>query len=420
MAYIIVLLGIIVLLRGITYMFINPRHAILCMILLICLEFNFSMFISKTMYQAAFKLIILFCVVRLFFISRKRLSKLPIILSAILLFISFWVCFEYNVPNFGVGDILTSYASLITGLLLLYVKWGAQFRIDACKVMSWQPILSTVLGIISNGQIFSTNKADGLLITGLNSAAVLVMISGLSIISSYILISVFQEKKYFWILLVDFAICGLCNMRGGLLFAVLVIWGISYPHCFKVPSKILKKLVLLFPPLFIVFIFVVRNVINKTINSSYSVTKSLFNTSNRIYAWTNALEYTKAHRILGWGIGYTKKVQGPWVKYGFQAIHNEYIRWIMESGILGLLIIIICFTIIFHYMYKHNIGIRKSVLNMIVIAFAVFSFTDNTMYNSAFWMEFTFLISILISDTSNKDKMIQLPDRRIKRWRNAG
>lgn len=404
-------LGIFILLLSMGCIFFNPQYSIIGLVVLLQVDFCFKEYVPQDSYQALLKFLILVSEILLLLKHRKGIHRGVIVINIVLLIISLILYRKYSLPNFSVNDIMTSFTTTVLGFFLMYVPWDKETRILALKALSISAIVSALLGILVRGYVFtSANKFPGL-----DSPASLVIVAAVGMIASYILTVVYNQKKYFSVGIINFVICGLCNMRGGLLFAVIAILGMAMSYFKRIPKKLFRKLLLLSPIFIVIFIFIGGRILLRMRDLSYSVgaVEGMMNTSNRIFAWNEILAATKTHRILGWGIGYTKKIDGIWLNYGFRAVHNEYIRWIVESGYVGLIGIITCFVFVFSFLSKNNIGVYNSVIVFLFIAFAVFSFTDNTMYGSVGWITFSMLISVLGDNIGKTGNSISVNGRKV-------
>lgn len=401
-------LGMLLLLISFIMFFLNPQYTIISCTLLIDIDFCFSHYLPQNQYHAIFKILILLSVLVLLFHSRKGLHPQILIICSILLIISLFTKLIYELPNFNFMDMATSFLTTITGFLLIYVVWDETIKITALKSIAYAAPISAVLGIFVNHFVFTVDNK----LPGLDSPATLVSVSVMGFICSYILYTVYNKKVFWYFCWINILVCGLSNMRGGFIFLTVILLSVfwSYLKRFngRVKRSVLKKIIILFPIIFTATIIIGKRILEKTFDFSYSVQgNNIINTSNRFFAWSEILKATKTHRIFGWGIGYTKKIDGVWLDYGYRAVHNEYLRWLIESGYIGVIAIVVCFYIIYRFVKKNNIGVNHNVLSAIFIGFAIFSFTDNTMYGTACWITFSLVISLLTSNVNKNGEYIK-------------
>lgn len=412
MSVLLVIVGLLILSGSVLCLFYNPQYTVIGCLLLITVDFCFKDYIEQNTYQAVFKLLILCASMILLMKSRKGLNRGIIIICSVLFLISLFLLRKYSLPDFGFSDVLTSFLTTVTGFILMYVPWNPDIRTVGLKAFAWSPIASALFGIFVNGEFFDSEKK----LQGMDSAASLVIVAALGVLCCYLLAAVYKQSNYFFVGVADFIICGLCNMRGGLLFLFFILLGISIPYIKRIPKKLVNKLLLLTPLIAIAVLIIGRRIVEKTFDMTYSVMtggNNTINTSNRLWAWGEILKATKKHRLFGWGIGYTKKIDGVWLNYGYRAVHNEYIRWLVETGYVGLFGIIICFIMIYLFIRKHNLGINRWLVTFLFVGFAIFSYTDNTMYGTAGWMSFSFVISLLGANIGRGGREIRTNDKKI-------
>lgn len=115
---------------------------------------------------------------------------------------------------------------------------------------------------------------------------------------------------------------------------------------------------------------------------------------NRIELWKMGLKKVVISPILGWGIGNTSALEARRLGLdetvrGFYGSHNEYVELTIQTGLLGLILIISFFVLVFRKAnqivktycagFKHYIA--RSV-QAIIIALAVFSLFDGFWNNN--------------------------------------
>ncbi len=404
--------GLLILLGSVFCLFYNPQYTILGCILLINIDFCFKNYMAQSLYQPLFKLLILLSAVILLLYSRKGINKSVILICSALFVVSIFLQRKYQLPDFYLSDIMTAFFTVLTGFLLMYVPWDETIKETGLKAMAYAPLFSVIFGILTKMVIFNGSGQ----LESLSTAPALVAYSAIGSLCAYILADVYQIKKYLYLCYINIVICGLCNMRGGLLFQLIIILGIIYPYFRKIRKSTIQKFIITLPVIIPVLIYIGRKVLEKFYNLGSAVSSSMerINTSGRLWAWQEILDATKDHRLLGWGLGWTKKIEGIWIYYGFQAVHNEYLRWLVEAGYIGLFLIILCFILVFVFVRKNNIGIPQRLVNALFIGFAVFSFTDNTIYGTEIWMTFSLLISLIGNNTDNQSHPVKTIQRRVR------
>ena len=130
------------------------------------------------------------------------------------------------------------------------------------------------------------------------------------------------------------------------------------------------------------------------------------NTSGRFEAWSYYLNAGKSNRVFGLGLGAIKIIEGVDVNNSFTAAHNEYLRFFVETGAVGFLLIFISFITVFYKLLKNNILKNKKFLLMaLIVAFVVFSATDNTISAVQFWVPFCWYLGLIYEEKNEELKL---------------
>lgn len=210
--------------------------------------------------------------------------------------------------------------------------------------------------------------------------------------------------KIFWMVLVMVLIVGLVKSgtRASFLGAIL---GLVLASILLIKEKLIEvKYILICAIIFIIFSFVLTGVYGRDIRGGNSHLKDLFNpklftsfyglSSERVEIWKTALHQIKGHPFIGWGLGgyrfvypesqHNKNGAEEWLYHP----HNEILHQAVETGILGSLLFLITFSIIFMGSIKQlklladrddKILIILS-LSAITIGFVSWQFSTNFLY----------------------------------------
>jgi teichuronic acid biosynthesis protein TuaE len=127
------------------------------------------------------------------------------------------------------------------------------------------------------------------------------------------------------------------------------------------------------------------------------------NTSGRMEVWKVYWDISSINRKFGLGLGSVKAIQykqynNIYLKY-FTVPHNEYLKFIIELGIIGFILIMLSFILVFRKLLKHNIlGDWKFLIPVAIIVFAIASFTDNTISAEYYWIPFCLYIGLIYDE----------------------
>jgi teichuronic acid biosynthesis protein TuaE len=125
------------------------------------------------------------------------------------------------------------------------------------------------------------------------------------------------------------------------------------------------------------------------------------NTSGRSVAWDFLLEEAMENPLFGRGLGAGTIVggqvtsEGEIVNPAFRAPHNEYLRMFVDGGVVGTLLILLGFGIVFRRILQSVRAESKLYLATFLFGFAVYSLTDNTLSTIQFFIPFCWYLGVL-------------------------
>jgi O-antigen ligase len=139
----------------------------------------------------------------------------------------------------------------------------------------------------------------------------------------------------------------------------------------------------------------------------------------RLHKWKILIPEWEASPVFGQGIGTTTTGEGPpGNMYADKPPHNEYIRYLVETGVLGAAILLIAITMLIRSLLRRRRApdrLKAAPLNAptlaltIVVGCLVNSLADNTLLNSPTCYAAALIIAAVLS--------LPAPPRRS--WRNA-
>ena len=391
MIIIINFLGIISLVMYIVYLLNKPKYSIFLSVGMLICEFGLDkytnfLFINK--FLILFSILICICKY-----GMKKATKIPFFLLGILFCINLTVVFSGETTTYSFSDFITAFSTLSIGFLMFYIKWNENDVIKGLKVLSYLAIINVAIGILMEGFFLSSD----LRIVSSGIISHLVFYSSIGMYAAAVLVERFGKKKYGKIIIINLIITFLSQMRGGTIFALILFIPIIIPYIKKLKKRTVVYAVLFSPIIIFISYLMFGRMISRTLNIGADYGVGFLNTSSRFYVWKETLKLSQGNRSMGLGIGYIKTLDEFFTKLGFISPHNEYIKFFVESGYLGLVILIICFIIIFFVVYKNNCfgKARKGMIISLIIGFMFYSFTDNTISAVEFWAPFSLCLSLL-------------------------
>lgn len=382
MSLVLNMIGIFLLLLVAMMMLIKPQYGTALAILMLMGNFEITAF----NYEFVAKLFVLLCAVCSIIKNgiHKRAEWRPLILLMLLCVSSLYTLFAGCNSSYGFSDFVTSFFNILTGIILFNVNWDEYNRCKALKLMAWTPIMLIILGIIRYRALFY----EGRIVTaGLFSHVP--FWCGMGYMAAITLSKVYGKNKYTTLALVDLAIILFTASRGGAIFAAILLFPYIVDASKNMTRRFFARVLLLLP----IALYYASEAINNLLERTFSGGE--LNTTNRFEAWTTLLELSENHRIIGMGIGSLKTITGNYIiSQGFTAAHNEYVRFIYETGVMGLCIFLAIMFIVFKAYFKNNIFMDRKYAIAPVIAFFIYSITDNTVSAAQFWMPFMLVISL--------------------------
>ncbi|KZZ83902.1 O-antigen ligase family protein [Bacillus sp. SJS] len=385
MEVIINIIGIMLLLWVLLSSLLTPSKAIPLAVLTLVGSFSINFFDYNFI---AKMLVVLTCGISILrYGYNKKLGKGPFLLLTGMFLVQFFVnYFRFN-PSYGFIEFSTSFATIAMGFFLIYTKWSDINRKFALKMITWSAIFAVLVGVLDKRSFF----VDGRIVS-VGLFAHLPFWSSLGIYSAILLDKYYKQSKYRIFIYLNFFIVLLTQSRGGAIFAFVIILPFIVNGIKKLNMKFLFVITFI-SPLVLGFIYVaITKLIDRTlVNGS-------INTTNRFEAWSVIYELSSNNRVFGLGIGSLKTVTGEYIiSQGFSAAHNEYLRFLYESGVIGLLIIVCAMIIVFKMLLKNYIIEEKKYAYFLITGFLIYSLTDNTVSAGEFWGPFMLCVSLSFS-----------------------
>ncbi|MEK0290648.1 O-antigen ligase family protein [Caldifermentibacillus hisashii] len=369
---------------------VNPKKLLLVSIssLVVSMDRIFPVF-DFMFFQ---KILILYsCLLCIFRYGWKRVTKISILLLVVLLAISLTLIPKTG--NYSNIDLITSFTSILLGILVFFIKWNKDESLGVLRLLSKLPLISLGIGLIFTfiGIHPIINPISNRL-QGATISTHFVMASTIALVASLTLYYIDSTKTNRYMVLLNYILSLATLSRGGIIFSTIILLPyifINIVNGLKSNMKFLKRvyiLILLIP----ILIYFGLNIFERSFSNGE------LNTSNRVQAWEILLKLSEDSRLIGLGIGYIKTIEDPEIAdRGFNAAHNEYIRLLVESGWVGIILI---FCSLFSYMSKipnDNIANKKSLIILFYIGFMIYSFTDNTISAVQFWVPFNLYLGIV-------------------------
>jgi O-antigen ligase len=336
---------------------------------------------------------------------KKKITYFP--LAVILLCLLFSFTFSSRLTNYKTMDLITAFFGFFIGWFIFYIDWKQKLKY--IFYISLMPIISLINGCIlyffklwNPIQYIDTYRLQGGNIPP--HLAMLGLVGMTAALTLYYKGKKNLKKLYLIIAFADFVIIMATVTRGAIIGAIIII---SFFILDYIKESIKKHDYLTFETIIVLVIFTLivlifaSQIILRSINGGGGL-----NTSGRFEAWNYYLNAGKANRVFGIGLGAIKTIEGVDVNNSFTAAHNEYLRFFVETGAVGFVLIFSSFIAIFYKLMKNNIlGNKKFLLMAFIAAFVVFSATDNTISAVQFWVPFCWYLGLVYENNSEEMKL---------------
>jgi len=296
------------------------------------------------------------------------------------------VVLGHRAANLSTSQMLSSFATLVIGWLALSVRWVWPRDLRYLKVVAALPIASLVIGVVLQGIGMHTLVAHGSgvgRLQGASIAAQLALTSLVSATSAYVLYRQFRWRPAPYLLAADAAILVATFSRGAMI-ALAIVLLIPLLRFVIAPLVRRPRVAVARAVTAVVVLGVATAAVAPTIaarnDKGFYIPGQGFQadtTSGRSEAWKEFYAIAKQSPLFGHGLG-----SGPITKIhqqGFLAQHNEYLRFYLENGYVGGILILLSIIIVVTRAVRLAPRRIRIDLTLAVLAIAVLSATDNTL-----------------------------------------
>lgn len=361
-----------------------------------------------------YKLFILIFVIRVLLEKKDTINKrlfLPIIIVLSFLLTQTFLLglYQQNVPLISS---MTSFLGILSPFSLLLIKWPKHKVDNFLLLIGTLPIISSLSGLLLQGfglwNTLGYEMASGVIrFRGLNTPAQLAELCFYSLFALIFLYNNKHDRKYILIVSLVTLILFATLTRTAIICSFLML---LYLFFVLIKKFLNGNGIYFFLLLFILLgsgflsVYFLDSLIERTLGS---LNGGEINSSGRELAWNYYLSFTEGYSMWGQGIGATTHIYETLIRgtntqlVHFLAPHNEYIRYYLEIGIIGSLILL-C-LLLFLFIKTINFVEKKNVyLSLIFFAmFFLFSYFDNTLTSIQSVFPLMFILSLLNSKTNS-------------------
>jgi hypothetical protein len=325
----------------------------------------------------------------------REILNAPIVAFTIVLGLTFTLSDMH--PELSTLQPFKSFIGLTLGWIIFNINWNPKHADKYLLSISSMAIINLILGIllfIAGVRSFYYFEYTGAFrLAGSSIAAHLAMLAFVGV--GVAMGEVGRGKKwYMWIALINFSILILTGTRGATFGAILIF----LPYGFDQLKKILRgKTTLYFAILIIISVVITAYAVPALATRTLSTLRfsGQINTSGRIQAWTFFIEEGMANPLFGRGLGAGTVANQGQVHSAFSVPHNEFIRLFIDGGIIGTIIVVICFFMIFRRIIRQMEPGTRHYMTWLVLGFSLYSFFDNTLSTTQSLIPFCWHLGIL-------------------------
>lgn len=306
-------------------------------------------------------------------------------------------------PGLSVGQTASSLATLALAWLAFAIRWEWRRDWRLLKAVAWVPTLSVLLGAaLSAHGVLTLFRASPPRLQGTTLAATLGALAVASVLACIVLYRAERWAPARWLGLANVAILGASLSRGAAL-ALVVVSLPSLARFWRAQTAGRGAHVVANVALAVLLAVSAAAVIGSGLiarsedATDYVAGRGLSHElgSGRFEAWAVAFQEAKASILFGRGLGAGPIVgQTPGSPQGFTAQHNEYLRMLLEGGILGGLIVLAAIASALVASVRRAPAVLRADLWAGAAALAVFSFTENTLTTPAISLAFLLVFAI--------------------------
>jgi teichuronic acid biosynthesis protein TuaE len=381
-----------------------PGFVVICAIIVIGI--NTEVYTStKSLFSGSIeKIVVLVALVPLVVSNQVRFRIFPIIFVYVILF-------AYTFVVSTMPDSLTflqaskTFAGLIFGWLIAGLILPARLSRRIQILLMLLPVICVLIGIVLQvaglWTVFGREWGTGALrLQGAQKAAQLAGISVIAIAAG--LSNLFHGRgKYFnlALIIINLGILVATGGRSALMMGVFIILYIVLPtfiNRLQTTWRIPKPVLILTVFFGVVLLIAIPIVIDRTF-TTYNSSDLAINTSNRWPTWQFYWSQAKVNPVFGRGMGANVVIPSETTEKILGAPHNEYLRTVVDSGFVGLVLVLIGLLTTMRMVLAKVKGRDHKILEAVFISVLVVAFVDNIFNNTQFTAALGFLIASTIS-----------------------
>jgi teichuronic acid biosynthesis protein TuaE len=321
----------------------------------------------------------------------------PLLALVAMLFITF--CFSTWLPLLTASIAIKSFIGLSLPFVFLLIKWKKEVAERQMKIICLLPAVSVAAGLVLQllhvHSLLDVEFTGAIRLQGANIPPHLAMLAFLGTAIPFVELkrTGANPKFLYTVMVINFGILIATGTRGPIL--AMVFLGLYY--FYDLLREYLKGKVHLIIPLGGALLVILGAVLLQWNNfkkrSFERSTGEGIDLSGRSEAWTYFLNQVDGHKLAGRGLGSVTVANDGTLFAGFVVPHNEYIRFYVDTGFVGAALLFLALLIVFVKIHKVLPAPIKPYYFGLILAFLIYSFSDNTLSTVQFVIPFCWYLN---------------------------
>lgn len=323
----------------------------------------------------------------------------PVLAMCALLIITFF--FSDWLPTLTASVAVKSFIGLSLPFFFLLINWSRETAEKQMRIICLLPAVSVLAGLILQllhvHSLLDIEFTGAIRLQGANIPPHLAMLAFLGTAIPFVELkrSGAKPKFLYSVLVVNFGILIATGTRGpilALIFIALLYFGDMLREYMKGKAKLIIPIGLSVLVIVCAALLQWNNLKKRSFERS---TDTGIDLSGRGEAWTYFLGKVEGHDLAGRGLGAVTVANDGSLFAGFVVPHNEYIRFYVDTGLIGCGLLFLSLFVVFRKIYKVLPKAVKPYYLGLLLAFLIYSFSDNTLSTVQFVIPFCWYLNCL-------------------------
>ncbi len=355
-----------------------------------------------------YKLVILMLLVPCILVNGLRFKLSPPLWAMFILVI---ITFGFSIwlPEMSSSIAVKAFIGLSLPFVFLLINWKKEVADKQIRILASLPVISVGIGILLQiagmHSLLSIEFTGAVRLQGANIAPHLAMLAFMGVAICFIEIKRSpQHIRLFYTLLgLNFLILVGTGTRGPMLALVPMVLYYFYDISRQYLKGKSQYLFLLLGGGIVLSGAVYLQLDNLRKRSFERTTETGIDLSGRTEAWEFFLNKAAGSPWAGRGLGSATVANDGTLYYGLVVPHNEYIRFYYDGGYIGAILLMLSLLAVFLVVYRALAPRVRPYYALLIAAFLVYSFSDNTLSTVQFIIPFCWYLNCLYRSSQPTD-----------------